>query len=708
MAIGVTATSVWQGVRAMLTPYAQIVFSRDPRVGVLVLLAIATFPKLALASLGAVSVAAFVSLLFGLGVDAVKAGGVGCTAALATLALGAFDPGSGNVVVLVVLAGLFAVLYTASFEAMFTSLALPAHALPFIATAWTIHLAARVMPAAGVGLGLLEPWSAIPVDLFATSWLDIPAALVFVHGSVAGLLLVLAIGFHSRIALILAGIGAGVAWGMHAALRGEAGWTMLDTIASFNAVLAAVAIGGVWFVPQPTSMLLAAGGALVASALAYALVPATGLFSLPALSLPFVMTTLLVLAAARRRLHDRYPRSTVPDDRPEEALARHLMWIRRFGDAAWLPFRLPFRGQWVVTQGHDGAHTHKGPWRHGLDFETRTPQGGVHQGDGASLRDYACYGLPVVAAGSGTVASVTDGIKDNAPGEVNLHDNWGNVVVIAHGAGLYSVYAHLQLRSIRVKTGDVVTAGAEIARCGSSGRSPIPHLHFQVQQAATLGSPTIPVDFGDVVTRGDDGLRLDNRVIPVEGQMVRAVVRDEAIARALAFTPETVFELRDEEAGLVERLRVQVDLMGRRYLESARAKLFMDPYESALVFLDFQGSPSSLMRYLFLSLARVPFDQSAPLAWGDSISKRFLLPGWLRAAADLLSVFVPTFGNIPVAYRTERAEGELVVHGEAVEWSTIARISLGDGVHRFEIKQGKKTRRLTLRREAPAAEGGKS
>ncbi len=33
--------------------------------------------------------------------------------------------------------------------------------------------------------------------------------------------------------------------------------------------------------------------------------------------------------------------------------------VRRFGGLSWLPFRLPFRGEWRVTQGPDGAHTHQ-------------------------------------------------------------------------------------------------------------------------------------------------------------------------------------------------------------------------------------------------------------------------------------------------------------------------------------------------------------
>jgi urea transporter len=678
-------------IDALLRPYGQIVFSRDPLAGLLVLLAIAAFPNLALATLGAVAVAAVVTLLFGLGSHAVREGAYACTAVLTTLAVGVFDPGGGSTFALVALGAALAVLFSASFEAVFAPVALPTHSLPFVASAWAVHLAARSLPPRASSLELTTPWPWLPTHLFDASFLDVPASLVFLHGSIAGLLVLIAIAIHSRIALILAVVGGAVAFGMRLWLRPDMPFSPVDLTASFNALLTAIALGGVWFVPQRSSIALAAGGSAIACLLTYALFPAVGVLAVPVLSLPFVIVTHLVLTAARRRLQDRAPRSAVPSNRPEETLARHLVWLRRYGDAAWLPFRLPFRGEWIVSQGHDGKHTHKGLWRHGLDFEGRTAQGKAFDRSGQELRDYACYGLPVVAAGVGTVADVVDGVADNKPGEINTDDNWGNVVVLAHGAGLYSVYAHLQARSIRVKPGDVVMTGSEIGRCGNSGRSPTPHLHFQVQRSATLGSPTIPADFGDVVTRESDGHKLANRVIPREGEFVRPVIRDEAMARALAFKPGMVFELLEQRSGKRERVEVNVDLLGRRFLESKKAKLYLDPYDAALVFVDFEGDPRSFLRFLLLSMGRVPLDQAAPLTWNDMLPRRLLLPGWLRSLADLVAVVAPDFGGIPVDYRIEREEGRLQVIGKARQWSTRATLSLGATPHRFEIEhEGRK------------------
>lgn len=56
----------------------------------------------------------------------------------------------------------------------------------------------------------------------------------------------------------------------------------------------------------------------------------------------------------------------------------------------------------------------------------------------------------------------------------------GNHLVLDLGNGTYAAYAHLQRGSLTVREGDRVRAGQPIARCGNSGNSSEPHLHFQL------------------------------------------------------------------------------------------------------------------------------------------------------------------------------------------------------------------------------------
>lgn len=66
---------------------------------------------------------------------------------------------------------------------------------------------------------------------------------------------------------------------------------------------------------------------------------------------------------------------------------------------------------------------------------------------------------------------------------------YGKMVEIDHGNGLVTRYAHAS--SIKVKLGDLVEKGQEIARVGSTGRSTGAHLHFEVRMAGHALDPTL-------------------------------------------------------------------------------------------------------------------------------------------------------------------------------------------------------------------------
>lgn len=65
--------------------------------------------------------------------------------------------------------------------------------------------------------------------------------------------------------------------------------------------------------------------------------------------------------------------------------------------------------------------------------------------------------------------------------------SWGNYVLLDHGGGLKTFYAHCA--STAVAVGDTVARGETIAAVGSSGMSTGPHLHFEVQQDGQATEP---------------------------------------------------------------------------------------------------------------------------------------------------------------------------------------------------------------------------
>ncbi len=59
-------------------------------------------------------------------------------------------------------------------------------------------------------------------------------------------------------------------------------------------------------------------------------------------------------------------------------------------------------------------------------------------------------------------------------------ESYGNYVMIAHGNGRYTLYAHMDVRYVSVD--DVVSQGDVIGLCGSTGYSTGPHIHFEVYE----------------------------------------------------------------------------------------------------------------------------------------------------------------------------------------------------------------------------------
>ncbi|MFE9626955.1 M23 family metallopeptidase [Streptomyces sp. NPDC006527] len=104
-----------------------------------------------------------------------------------------------------------------------------------------------------------------------------------------------------------------------------------------------------------------------------------------------------------------------------------------------------------------------------------------------SGQDFAVpNGTKVVAAHGGTVVKAGGNGAGDGPA-------YGNAVVIKHGNGTYSQYAHLS--RVDVKIGQIVKTGQRIALSGNTGNSSGPHLHFEIRTTANFGSAIDPVSF---------------------------------------------------------------------------------------------------------------------------------------------------------------------------------------------------------------------
>ena len=81
---------------------------------------------------------------------------------------------------------------------------------------------------------------------------------------------------------------------------------------------------------------------------------------------------------------------------------------------------------------------------------------------------------------------------DGAVTEVGFDPEKGNYLVLDHGDGLTTLYAHC--RNVDVEKGDTVKAGEMVAAVGSTGMSTGPHLHFEVRQDGEAQNPVAYFD----------------------------------------------------------------------------------------------------------------------------------------------------------------------------------------------------------------------
>ena len=81
---------------------------------------------------------------------------------------------------------------------------------------------------------------------------------------------------------------------------------------------------------------------------------------------------------------------------------------------------------------------------------------------------HGALGSPILAAGDGVIRELT------------FRNDFGNMIVIDHGAGVYTRYAHMNAFAPGLAVGAHVRAGQEIGAMGSTGRAQAIHLHYEV------------------------------------------------------------------------------------------------------------------------------------------------------------------------------------------------------------------------------------
>lgn len=596
----------------------------------------------------------------------------------------------------IMLAALLSTLLAHWLAALFWKTArLPILSLPFVIACWAVFLAWQSSAPSALPLGILTAES---IPLF-WPWLDdffiSIGWLLLIPYPLAGALVFAGILATSRYLTLLAAAGYGMGMATVLALGGG------DTrMIAFNFVLAAMALGGFFTVPGRASFLAAIAASALAAWCAMALETLLHPLHLPLLVMPFLCATYVMLGSLGARLSAREPILTLDHPAaPEMNYERARLALARGGKVGSLPLQPPFHGEWRITQGFDGPHTHRSPWQHALDFDIADGDRN-HGGDGTAREDYFCFGAPVLAPIAGQVARLRDDLVDIPPGEVDVANNWGNFLLLRTGDGLHVLLAHLKRSSIKVRIGEWVAAGQQVASCGSSGRSPAPHLHLQVQLEEQLGSPTRPFHLTNVLLRGKN-LAREFRLfhLPSAGEEVSAALSDERLAAAVRLSRDRTlaYRLRTPAGSDIESvtLRAKLTLLGQPRLETGNgASAAYEETPAVLGFYDRNARRDHMLDLWLLAVGLTPLSAVAD-HWSDRPPAR-LLP--LSAGQRLLCALLRPLGaSCDSRYRRkwDEASGAWLQEGEhtlrlapGFAWRCLTRawIEPGRGICRLRLE----------------------
>jgi len=644
-------------LKALRGTYCLVFFSNSSLFSILLIVASFIDPCVGLAGLICGVFAVLLSKVMGLNPLYIQNGTYSFNALLTGLALGAYFKITGNFLIILVMASALTLLITVLFASFSERNKLPFLSLPFILTLWIILLNARsfetsfLIPKDAMGCSVL--WSQTFKDLslqiekkiptFISVYFKALGAVFFQSHIVSGLLIALGLLLYSRIAFMLSFLGFLSGLIYFRFVQGNLNDHEYSQVA-FNYILAALALGGYFVISSTRSFVLVIFTVPVLGLLITALYKITSFYALPLYSLPFSVVVILVMSLLNGRyFFKNLPLVYIQQFSPEKNLYAFQSFMQRFKNATGVAIHLPFFGEWTVSQGHDGKMTHKEDYRYALDFVVTDEHKRTFKFPGKKVTDFFCYGLPVLAPADGQVITIEDGIEDNEIGDANLEQNWGNTIVIKHSENLYSKLSHLKKGSFKVKQGDNIKKGDLLAVCGNSGRSPEPHLHFQLQSYEYIGAATIDVPISSYVIKSQDTYQLKFFEVPAEGEILLRPVASPILKKAFHFIPgmKFKFELEEGSKNFVESWEVITDSLNASYIQcnGTKSRAYFSCNDTLFYFTGFEGDSKCLLFYFFLAAYKIVLSQFDNLQIKDRLSIEGTQKGILKIVQDFLAPF---------------------------------------------------------------------
>ena len=665
--------------------YSQVLFSGRPWLGVCLLVASFINPYAGASGLAAVAFTLLLVNLLGLNKELMRNGSYGYNMLLLSLAMDIYFNLSVTFFLLLALGCFITLMLTVWMAVRTAPYRIPFLSLPFLVAVWMILLSSRnigSMQLTDQGIyELNELWkmggatlvsaydqaALINLPLAIDVYLRSLAAIFFQHNLIAGVLIAIGLLMHSRIAFSLSLIAFYAGYFFCWATQGNIE-QLHNSYVGFNFVLTGLAVG-IYFIPSIQSYLLAALLMPVVSILMGALDVVISSYQLPIFSLPFSLVVIaLVFLMWNRADATALPMVVNQLLNPEKNLYAYRTDGIRFANSAFWHIQLPFYGEWRVSQGHGGGITHKGDWAYAWDFDIADETGKTFKLPGHQLSDFYCYGLPVLAPAAGYVVNIINEVEDNEVGSVNTAENWGNTIVIKHHESLYSKHSHIKKDSFKVKIGDYVRQGTMLAACGNSGRSPEPHIHFQLQSTPDVGSKPLKYPIAFFIEKGEQNV-FRSFSIPEEGTIVFNPEPNPTVQHAFEFIPgQKIKFVTDGAKPMQEEWEMMVDAYNQSYIycNATQSAAYFVNNGINFYFTQFFGNKQSLLYKFYLAAYKLVLTNYPGIQVADVLSVEGFHQGIAKFLHDFTAPFYLYLSGHYQSRIVEKGDAEFEISSEAI------------------------------------------
>ena len=674
----------------VINSYSQIFFSNNKWFALLLIITSFIDPYAGLGGIVAVVVSNLFAYYIGLSPDNIRNGVYGFNSAMIGMVLGVYFKLSAESILILCMASLFSLLLTAAFLAWASKYGVPFMSFPFLICIWTVLLTTRTYSSLELSergiytinelwflggenlVGFYNFLNDPPIPQYMDVYLKSLGAIFFQYNLIAGVLIFVGMLIFSRISLVLSIVGFATGYTYYKITGAD--FTQLQySYIGFNFILSAIALGGFFLIPSPRSFLAVLLSipliALLIGACAYVL----GMYQLPTYSLPFNIIVMLVLYVLQLR-YVNYGPYLVQEQffSPEKNLYSFLYRKERYYNQTYYHIHLPFFGEWKVSQGHSGNITHKGDWKEAWDFVVTDEQDKTWRSPGTNVTDFYCYNLPVLSPQAGYVIKIEDTIDDNTIGGVDLEHNWGNTIIIKHGEDLYSKLNHIKKGSFKVKEGDYVYKGDVLATCGNSGRSPEPHIHFQLQVTPFIASKTIKYPISYYVSKKNSGYDFHSFDYPKEGETISRVVGTKLLKDAFYFIPGKSISWDFEGQNFEWKIFTNAYNQAYIYCRKTNSVAYFVNNDTLHYFTEFYGDKKSLLYYFYLGAHKIL------LGYYQNLEVNDLLPveGFYSGPAKFFQDFIaPFYIFLKTKYVSRFVSVDDINHPQQIKLSSVAEVS---------------------------------